>query len=1187
MDYISLQFPESLKEAEDQRFFLSLFTEDNENGFITDKIISNKVCKIGIKQKVFREINKAIYVLSKGEDIPKIGSKANIQLHEKSNARAICMLVGLKYYFKEIQPSLIDSLQGKSLTFQAPSSDKEWILSYPLLLVQAVRFSQWEWENQDYCFEYFSAKLACAKLEAILNKSFSNGFNENKEIALKTITRLIRWQTLHGQYDRCTSTFDVDDDMLFLDRNGKIEDKGILSKMLNAISYADHFLKFKKSHNEKIISALLKNDEINRLLIDDAKYNDSDFQWGDREEFESDKLKPELSEKKNKPKIILSYFSGCPEELKNKILNKILDDYPDNIENRFTHIIINRKQSDLGLCKQLKELCSEIKKSSHELSDLVDEFIFKDPDKILLSANGLPDERIFLVSYKPKKIFFANRLYDLQMDENREYVPIEFLEEAIKKCKENFNVIPLPMIKRITDLLRFFKELEGEKDKVFPAYIIFSSENKIETTVEVWLPEIEKETILKDLDFFEKDIKEDEDIVIKILGRYLIYVVSNYGMTRLYKKVDIDFSASKSYIPGEPHPWSIVMDKMNEALGVYVFDYYLSLYGSDILEKSYAREEYLAAIDHRRMTDLYQFGQEEEVRKHINEKYILGIDMGATGIKFQFFKINLSKARSEQSCYIDDELCLTEDENHAIPTSRPIGKFRDADDFAAYVFDTLKNRLVNNELFSKTICVGICWPGPIKQNKVVGTSGALTNFAGIKGRIMEDSRTDILAIDIERALRKKFSEYLNNIISEDNMLTVALINDGDAEAAGLLFGQVNKSHDEKGKEFYKSLFAEHSVAIIKAGTGTAGSVTVNGRFEGFNEFGKVIVDLGISNERNNTTNRNDRWPLGDANKFFSMRFLKEEATAAGILGAWVEGRDIELLVDVIKNKTSLEEKKKYFGALELVTLARPNIEYSELEERIREREENTIVNYNAEDGYYLKKDENKGLPNHAKNNFQQLLAAFGEYRITRLNLRSAFKGHNMQIIENIGKKMGRRLADVVATLNDIYDLKAVFIAGGPVKGNIGKDCIEEFSKEMKKYLYDRFYKDDDLIGNLDEAMQEYKALRQGTKKIELQNIFEKNKFFYSLKTGHDNALLGVAIKGFDCFVIENKIRELQKLAKTCNQDTHNQLKFVTKEEIKHFIDVNAGRLKVTYSNGIITSLESTQRLPDKIQNRVV
>jgi len=754
----------------------------------------------------------------------------------------------------------------------------------------------------------------------------------------------------------------------------------------------------------------------------------------------------------------------------------------------------------------------------------------------------------------------------LEIQLNNDNEPFKFLEKAFEEISQKFEgKTPLPMVKRITDLLHYYREVRN--DDVFPAYIIFDHGEK---TFEVWLPEI----LDKNVPYKVKDV----------LGRYLNFLVTNYGMTHQYKAVDIDFSRSQNYMPGKPHPWEEVMKESKENLGVYIFETYLTNCGSDILETSYAREEYLNVIEQRKMTVPYLLFSDEAV-DCILDKYILGIDIGGTSIKLQFFQIQKGKGH----CCISEPLCHNSpntnnqgrlslnplSNSYNIPTSRTNKKFKDANDFAKYIVDSLSEKLGNDEeLLKKIISIGVCWPGPIRQNRISEISGILrNNFDGINPSIIKHNHNDIVAIDIGGALRTEFAKHNN-----DKMLTVALVNDGDAEAAGLTFGKVfhraGEPENLNVKNFYKALFEKNAVAIIKAGTGTAGSVLINGMFVGLNEFGKVIVDLKATNTEKDKP-KEERWPVGDANKFFSLSFLREELKKIEIKNSMeIEGRDIEFLKEIITSgKSEINDYyKKLFGAIELVKICQPDIEWNDI---VTDSGGKLTINLDKLEQNPIKLSIDKELTlsdiYQIKKGDDYLLMKLGDNRISRLNLEEALQNTNKAVIENIGKNMGKRLADIVSLLYDIYDLKAVFISGGPVKGEVGKECIKLFSQEIQKYIYDRFHKDISFIKNL-------RDVENTLKPDEIEKTLEEFKLLYrhEYEKVSDNALLGTAIIGFDHFVTENKIRELQTFAKDPQEGkVSGWIGYLTEDELKQFIRLNSSRLKVTVGyNGEIKKLGS-------------
>jgi len=634
-------------------------------------------------------------------------------------------------------------------------------------------------------------------------------------------------------------------------------------------------------------------------------------------------------------------------------------------------------------------------------------------------------------------------------------------------------------------------------------------------------------------------------------------------LTRQYSRVDYDFSNSKN----DGEYWKNKIKERYEALGAHVFERYLTDCGSEIIETTFSWEQYYDSITKRKTMDSYDTNTlNENVVNHVSEKYIIGIDIGGTGIKVKVFKIIVNDESNEKYTLYQGKLFITPVNvmEYSFPTLSPEKegeKYNDAKEFAEYIVNTLLKKAgkYKSELLKKTISIGFCWPGPIKQNRVVSTSGILAKFKGLNNSVQKNEHQKILELNIAETIKNAFFKESREKIS------VALENDGDAEAIGLTFGKVNITTKN---ETFESLFKEFRVAIIKAGTGTAGAVVANGNIEGLNEFGKLIVELEADNSKNEGKDRDSKWPVGDANKMFSVKFIEENIQTITGKTEKVTGRDIDLLLKAADNKL--------FGVLEIMKLGEPNIEWGDIMNKNDTIREEVTLKYVEKEGYKIvtgKADENIStqtwfklaneprikltpkLKSNSPQTFSYLLEELGKHRITNLGYKD-----KEEEIKQMCKRMGQHLADVIATLYDIYEIKAVIIAGGPMKSNlIRTQCMEGLKENLTKYLYDFSHEDKALI-------------KEFTKDIKKEDI-SKCKFFYH-GDGKDYSLLGAAISGFDCYVEEQKIAELKELQRNIPKQINNNLltysekekkplQYLTEKEAIEFIEKNAARLNVT------------------------
>ncbi|MBF0234918.1 MAG: hypothetical protein HQK65_18070, partial [Desulfamplus sp.] len=320
-----------------QELFLSIFLQ-NEMAFEIDDLSEKLNLIHSLDEKFNREIDKAILRHLQGK-LFKNDTPANRP--KRSNIRTICMLLGLKFYYESESTDFWPNIPKEAVSF-VDESNKEWTLSYPLLLIQIINFSQWEWNYTDYNYEYYSALRAYEEFNKLLNKAFSDNDNnsnkDNKETLLKTIARLIRWHTLRGQQQRGSASsniFGVDDSGVL-----NVEDEYLANNenaLLNIITCVDGFLKEGKSKNEKIVEKTIAVFDGNNSLDILNKLKDETY-----------KKKFVHNSKEEKDSVceinyIWSYFPEESGTLKGTIINKI----KENEQTGIIHVNLDRGIRDM------------------------------------------------------------------------------------------------------------------------------------------------------------------------------------------------------------------------------------------------------------------------------------------------------------------------------------------------------------------------------------------------------------------------------------------------------------------------------------------------------------------------------------------------------------------------------------------------------------------------------------------------------------------------------------------------------------------------------------------------------------------------------------------------------------------------------------------------------------------------
>lgn len=235
---------------------------------------------------------------------------------------------------------------------------------------------------------------------------------------------------------------------------------------------------------------------------------------------------------------------------------------------------------------------------------------------------------------------------------------------------------------------------------------------------------------------------------------------------------------------------------------------------------------------------------------------LLGLDVGATLTKIQFYTVQAGRWEPVGGAY-------------QIGTPRLLrGANAGADDpaaqFAAEIArgveeisrsdDVLQRRL--SRPGAAVFCVGVTWPGPVRDNHVAGTSRILANFPPL-GRDVADNRIEaILDLDVAGAIRRALGR--SEVLCRGSEPFVALLNDGDAAGYGTLV--------------IDGMLPGRRLAVVKIGTGTATTVLDDGRLlPGPCEGGKVMLDLGATPVRERPGGI--EYPNGVANAYLSKRLL--------------------------------------------------------------------------------------------------------------------------------------------------------------------------------------------------------------------------------------------------------------------------------------------------------------------------
>ncbi len=230
---------------------------------------------------------------------------------------------------------------------------------------------------------------------------------------------------------------------------------------------------------------------------------------------------------------------------------------------------------------------------------------------------------------------------------------------------------------------------------------------------------------------------------------------------------------------------------------------------------------------------------------------IAGVDIGGTFVKIQFYQLEEGEeGESRLSSWDPGIRMLT-----AAPSSRP-----DEDPLVnlSSFLDRLGDRIqaeIKALHLPEVDAVGVSWPGPVRRQRVQGTSGLLAQL-GFSRDIPRNDIGLIMKMDIVGGLASRIFGAKDGV-----RRTVTLINDGNAHALGIL------AEAYVGRRLRSGGDAELGV-VLKAGTGTAGALILNGLpAPGLMEFGKLVANLAYE------CVSTPQYPKGVANEVCSKKTL--------------------------------------------------------------------------------------------------------------------------------------------------------------------------------------------------------------------------------------------------------------------------------------------------------------------------
>lgn len=483
-----------------------------------------------------------------------------------------------------------------------------------------------------------------------------------------------------------------------------------------------------------------------------------------------------------------------------------------------------------------------------------------------------------------------------------------------------------------------------------------------------------------------------------LIARYVAAMVMNLLVTLAPKKVELDFFSEEVR-----HSWmewieQALQENAHTAILGYIMQYRSQLCRTTVTETLEGVLEAASVFpDASAMSG-----------------YILGVDIGATGIKLHRVKMVRTEAGR-----LDLEMGRAAGEPWEIPTDTS-GRYRDAKTFAARIFSLIRRR--HPEWLTDSVsAIGIAWPGAVRDSMVKASSGILGKFEGFDGRSSDDVRK-IHELGVCEAFREQYLEQARKAGGEAGQAAappvVVLLNDGDADIKS-----TENLHAENGDR------AQGVSIILKAGTGTACGLYVDGRqVELLAEVGKIVINLGNPGEippmLPGGPVQEKRFPEGLLNRYFSKKTLPAIAEALG----WR-----------VPEKTPPLDSREigYFIA------GRPDSMKSRIAQDLIYQQLNRLVD--------------------SPDDIKPTLAAVRLYypwedrleKVTAERIRQLEEGVPQgwetadELALHCAEIAGKQLADAIALLVEIFRCREVRLGGGPLTGATGEAITDQAAASLR------------------------------------------------------------------------------------------------------------------------------------------
>lgn len=468
--------------------------------------------------------------------------------------------------------------------------------------------------------------------------------------------------------------------------------------------------------------------------------------------------------------------------------------------------------------------------------------------------------------------------------------------------------------------------------------------------------------------------------------------------------------------------------------------------------------------------------------KSNDRHFFLGIDIGGTLTKFQFYEFSLGVDEFIPMGKSFRMLTLQKDPPEKSATEKNIQEMNSAERFAHRLIDTIKAYIKGDDGLKNCIeknwvwAVGISWPGPVRDNRIAGTSRILCQFPPLTEKIKNNKIEDIMDLDMVKALKnvwKKREVWGNAIVPNENWICeepfVAIVNDGSAEGMGVVANLVwNKNANA----------ADGRLVVVKLGTGTAGAVFKDGRLDpSLTEWGKMLLDLAAHPKLLDVSPRPLSFPKGTANLYLSSKTMPILARkyAVGLFNlSDLDSLELGLLLEIFANRDinnrdvspdGLQKLRDECGTRDFASRGLHEPIDVEVLRRIRETGED------AEPALFeLIERQFRLIGKEALDKLNQEIKVSGNFRLRNLlevsgdDVKDTFTSDNTRpasvteklhqaygVCEKCAISMGNYLGDFIALLYDIYNMPTAIVGGGVLNGETGKLVLKQAAQRTQMY----------------------------------------------------------------------------------------------------------------------------------------